>query len=119
MKRQLRVGEEIRHIITDVMRHYYWQDELLRAAYLNVTEVKISPDLKNATIFVLPLNAQNYDSGKSAALIKSLNGEIVPLRKELARKAYLKFVPKIHFVWDNAYDESGVIENLLKKVISS
>ncbi len=116
MRRQLRVAEEIRHRLGDLLRDYYWQDQALSLAYFNVTEVKISPDLKNATVFVLPLNAQIYQDDGRKELMRALNGHIIALRKELARVAYLKFVPKLYFVWDYGYDESGKIDKLLNRV---
>ena len=119
MRRQLRISEVIRHQLTLNIRQYSWRDHHLNQTNINITEVRVSPDLKHATVFILPLNAADYDAQRRELLMASLNQTVPPLRKLLAKAKILRFVPNLHFIWDTAYDESARIDALLNQHSSS
>jgi ribosome-binding factor A len=109
-QRQLRVGEELRHALSELVRPGELRDPALRDANITVTEVRISPDLRNATAFVMPLagaNAQEIMAGlkRSAPFLKA----------QVARKVELRQVPNITFAFDTAFDSAARITALLHK----
>ncbi len=115
MRRQLRVSENIRHQLADILRDYSWRHAILQSASISIMQVNISPDLKNATLFVLPLNANQYDEEAQKEIIKALNHEAGMLKKILAESDTMRFIPKLKFVWDSSYDISGRIEEIIQK----
>ena len=96
-QRQLRVGEEIRHALSEVLGEASLRDPDLAGAAITVTEVRLSPDLKNATAFVMPLG-----------------GAEPFLRGELARRLKLRFTPRLGFEPDLSFDNAGRIDALLR-----
>lgn len=108
-QRQLRVGEEIRHIIAEVLSRAHTGDELLDTTSITVTEVRISPDLQNATVFVLPLGGFQTDE-----VIHSLKEKVGYFRKEVSRKLTTRVTPRLFFQPDRTFDEADRIEKLLK-----
>jgi ribosome-binding factor A len=111
-QRQLRVGEQIRHIIAEtLLRGHFSSETLLDASRVTVTEVKIAPDLKNATAFVLALGGKEMGS-----ILAALNDEAQVFQKEVARKAALKFTPKIRFVYDESFGKAQRIDMLLHEI---
>lgn len=111
-QRQLRVGEQIRHIIAATMQRGHFNDPaLLDAGRITVTEVRISPDLKNATAYVIALG--DTDIGK---YLPALNDHASTFQKEIARQANLKFTPRIKFVSDTSFDNVQRIEQLLHEI---
>jgi ribosome-binding factor A len=108
-QRQLRVGEEIRHVLAEIfMRGECYDPEVLGTS-ITVSEVRIGPDLKNATAYFMPLGGKNRDI-VLAALIR--NAPI--LRKLVSDRMKLRYAPRIHFRLDNSFDEAHRIELLLK-----
>lgn len=111
-QRQLRVGEQIRHIVSDVMQRGHFHDEtLMDAGKITVTEVRTSPDLKNATAYVLSLGGEIDNSA-----LEALNAEHHVFQKEINRQSNLKFTPRIRFVRDESFEEAQRIESLLREV---
>lgn len=111
-QRQLRVGEQIRHIVSEVMqRGLFHKDGLLSANHITVSEVRTSPDLKNATAYVIGHGDKNMDS-----ILKALNEESHIFQKEINRQSNLKFTPKIRFVVDHSFEQAQRIEDILKEV---
>ena len=108
-QRQLRVGEEIRHVLAGIFMRGECYDPDVQAASITVSEVRISPDLKNATAYFMPLGGKNRDA-VLAALIR--NNSI--LRKLVSDRMKLRYAPRIHFRLDNSFDEAHRIEQLLK-----
>jgi ribosome-binding factor A len=110
-QRQLRVGEQVRHAIIEVLRKGKFNDPaLLDAAYtVTVSEVRVSPDLKNATAFAMTLGGARMDE-----VLPALNDAAGYIQRELGRKLELKFTPEIKFVTDNSFDEAEKINSLLK-----
>jgi ribosome-binding factor A len=113
-QRPLRVGEEVRHALSHILT--YEMDRLddpdLYGKSVTVTEVRISPDLRNATAFVVPLGA-TVDGTEAAPLIKALNRAAGYFRGMLAREVRLQFSPTIRFKLDETFDEASRIEALL------
>jgi len=108
-----RVGEQIRHIISDTLQRGHFNDPLLmnKSNTIIVSEVRPSPDLKHARAYVMSLNGDNMDD-----LIPALNAHAHMFQKELNKGTNLKFTPKIRFVTDTSFDEAQHIENLLRDI---
>ncbi|MGY9004584.1 MAG: 30S ribosome-binding factor RbfA [Alphaproteobacteria bacterium] len=107
-QRQLRVGEELRHTLVNVIRQGHFHDPDLFDAAITVTEVRISPDLKNATAYVTPLGG-----GEMVKTVAALNRAVGYFHREIARQIALRFVPRISFVPDTSFDYSSRIDALL------
>jgi ribosome-binding factor A len=108
-QRQLRVGEEIRHILAEVLSRGLSGDEIIDNASITVSEVRISPDLMNATVYVLPLGGLHVPE-----ILKALKEKSWYFRKEVARKLTTRVTPRLVFQADNSFDEADRIEKLLK-----
>jgi len=107
-QRQLRVGEELRHRLAELLRPGELRDPALHDASITVTEVRLSPDLRNATAFVMPLGGANADD-----IMAGLRRSAPFLKSRLARMLDLRHVPNIAFALDNAFDSAARISNLL------
>lgn len=106
-QRQLRVGEEIRHALADVFRRGDFRDPVLHDVNVTVTEVRVSPDLKNATAYVMPLGGGNPE------LIAALNRAATFLRGQIAREVRLQHTPRLGFEADTSFDYASKIDRLL------
>lgn len=106
--RQLRVGEELRHILAEILGRGDLRDPALAGRSITVTEVRVSPDLRNATAFVLPLGG-----GDVGPVMEALERASSHLRNEVGRKLHLKFLPHISFKWDSSFDQADHIDRLL------
>ena len=107
-QRQLRVGEELRHALSRILLRGELRDPLLAEASLTVTEVRVSPDLKNATAFVVPLGG-----GDSGEVIGALNRASAFLRGQMGREVHLRHMPRLAFQADRSFDEADKINALL------
>jgi ribosome-binding factor A len=107
-QRQLRVGEELRHLLAELLRPGELRDPALREANVTVTEVRLSPDLRNATAFVMPLGGEKTDE-----IMAGLRRSAPFLKARLARMIELRHVPNIAFAFDNAFDSAARISALL------
>jgi len=107
-QRQLRVGEELRHLLAELLRPGELRDPALREANVTVTEVRLSPDLRNATAFVMPLGGE-----KAEEVMAGLRRSAPFLKAPLARLVELRHVPNIAFAFDNAFDSAARISTLL------
>lgn len=111
-QRQLRVAEQVRHAIVEVLQQGKFHDEdLLEASNISVSEVRISPDLKNATAFVISLGGKDMD-----VYLPALNRAAKYFQHEVGQKVHLKFTPRIKFVMDETFDEASKIDNILHKI---
>jgi len=108
-QRQLRVGEMLRHALADVLRRGDIRDADLVGISVTVTQVKPSPDMRHATVFVEPLGGKNAD-----VIVKALNRNKGYLRGEMGHHIALKFTPELRFVEDTSFAEAEKIETLLK-----
>ena len=107
-QRQLRVGEELRHLLAELLRPGELRDPALREANVTVTEVRLSPDLRNATAFVMPLGGE-----KAEEIMAGLRRSAPFLKARLARMIELRHVPNIAFAFDKAFDSAARISALL------
>jgi ribosome-binding factor A len=107
-QRQLRVGEELRHALVEILRDNHARDPDLRDANVTVTEVKVSPDLSNATAFVMPLGGQKTD-----VTVAALNRASVYFRTLVARSVQLRHAPRISFALDTSFSYAAKIDGLL------
>jgi ribosome-binding factor A len=108
-QRQLRVGEAVRHAVADILAHGTVHDPDLEGHIVTVPEVRMSPDLKLATIYVMPLGGHEID-----LVIAALQRNKKFLRGEVARRVNLKFAPDLRFRVDDRFDEAERIEKLLR-----
>lgn len=107
-QRQLRVGEELRHVLARLLRPGELRDPALHDASITVTEVQVSPDLRNATAFVMPLGGAN-----AADIIAGLRRSAPFLKGRVAHAVQLRRVPNLLFALDNAFDSAERIAALL------
>jgi len=108
-QRQLRVAQEIKRVITSVLEKGHLRSEELRTAFITVTEVRVSPDLKYAAIYVMTLNGKNL-----GLVLEMLAAEKGVFKKEIAAKLQLRYTPDITFRADDTFAEVDRIEKLLK-----
>jgi len=108
-QRQLRVGETVRHAIADILSQGSVHDPDLEGHIVTVPEVRMSPDLKLATIYVMPLGGRDTE-----IVLAALERHKKFLRGEVARRVNLKFAPDVRFRVDERFDEAERIEKLLR-----
>jgi ribosome-binding factor A len=108
-QRQLRVGELIRHAVADMLARGEVHDPVLEGHMITVPEVRMTPDLRLATIYVMPLGGRDAD-----AVVEALDRNRRFLRGEIAHRVNLKFAPDIRFRVDERFDEAERIEKLLR-----
>ena len=107
--RTLRVGESVRHALADVLARGDVHDDVLAKHVVSVTEVRMSPDLRHATVFVKPLLGANEE-----AVIKALRTNTAYLQSEVARRVNNKYAAKLKFLADESFDEGSHIDTLLR-----
>ncbi|HZK91463.1 MAG TPA: 30S ribosome-binding factor RbfA [Stellaceae bacterium] len=107
-QRQLRVGEELRHALAQLLRPGEMRDPALSDANVTVTEVRVSPDLRNALAFVMPLGGAN-----AADIMSGLRRSAPFLKGRIARLVRLRLVPNLAFTLDSAFDSAGRIAAIL------
>jgi ribosome-binding factor A len=107
-QRQLRVGELIRHALAEMLARGDIHDEVLARHVVTVPEVRMSPDLRLATIYVMPLGGKDLQP-----VLAALEGHKRYIRGEIAHAVNLKFAPDIRFLADETFDEADRIERLL------
>ena len=106
--RVLKVGERVRHILSELLARQEVHDETVSAANIAVTEVRMTPDLKNAACYVKPLLGN-----EEAEVVKALQQNTAFLQREVAKRLSLKFAPRLKFRADESFDEADRIEKLL------
>ncbi len=110
-QRQLRVGEQIRHLLAEVLTRGFFRDpDLSEPSKITITAVEVSPDLKYATAWVMPLGGINADK-----ILPALNRAAGYFRSEVAQKINLRYTPRINFVLDTSFDYADKIEGLLRR----
>jgi ribosome-binding factor A len=107
--RTLRVGEQVRHALADVLSRGDVRDPVLETHLVSVTEVRVSPDLRHATAFVMPLGGGDTDE-----VLTALRRNVRYLRGEVVRRVNLKYAPDLHFRLDESFAEAGKIDALLR-----
>ena len=107
--RLLRVGEQVRHALSDILMRGDVHDDVLATHTVSVTEVRMSPDLRHATVFVKSLLGRD-----EAAVIKALRTNTAYLQSEVARRVNLKYASRLKFLPDESFDEGSHIDRLLR-----
>ena len=107
--RLLRVGEQVRHVLSELLARGDVRDETLQSHLVSITEVRMSPDLRHATVFVKPLLGQDEE-----AVLKAMRQNTAYLQREVARHIRLKYAAKLKFIADESFDEGTHIDQLLR-----
>lgn len=106
--RLLKVGEQVRHILSELLMRQEVHDEVLTAHSVSVTEVRMSPDLRHATAYIKPLLGANEE-----AVLKALRTNTAFFQKEVAQRLRLKYAAKVKFLADESFDVASHIDKLL------
>ena len=107
-QRQLRVGELIRHKLAEMLSRGDIHDDILASHVITVPEVRLSPDLKLATVYIIPLGGGDVEQ-----VLEALNRRKKYIRGEIAHAVNLKFAPELRFRGDETFDEASRIDELL------
>jgi ribosome-binding factor A len=108
-QRQQRVAELVRHALAEVLARGDIQDKVLTGHVITIPEVRMSPDLKLATAYVMPLGGRD-----ERPVLEALNRNRKALRAEVAHRVNLKFAPDLRFLRDETFDEAARIDALLR-----
>ncbi|WP_106640837.1 30S ribosome-binding factor RbfA [Allosphingosinicella vermicomposti] len=107
--RLLRVGEQVRHALSDILMRGDVHDDVLASTHVSVTEVRMSPDLRHATVFVKPLLGKDEDK-----VLKALRTNTAYLQSEVAKRVNMKYAARLKFLADESFDEGSHIDSLLR-----
>ena len=110
-QRQLRVGEELRHLISNALHRETFYDAVLESNNITVTEVNVSPDLKNAKVFIMPLGGEN-----KIEVLDSLNRIKGYIQKLISSEIQLRQIPRLSFVIDTTFEYANKIDNIIKNI---
>ena len=110
-QRQLRVGEELRHLISNALLRESFYDQIIENNTITITEVNISPDLKNAKVYIMPLGGEN-----KLEVLDSLNKSNGRIKKIISSNINLRQIPKLQFKIDETFEYAKNIENILQKI---
>jgi ribosome-binding factor A len=108
--RLLRVGEQVRHILSEILQRGDVHDETLASHMVSITEVRMSPDLRHATVFVKPLLGKDEE-----AVLKALRTNTAYLQREVAHRVKMKYAARLKFLADESFDEGSHIDRLLRE----
>jgi ribosome-binding factor A len=109
-QRQLRVGEELRHVLAGVLARGGLRDPVLAGRSITISQIRVSPDLRRATAFAMPLGG----TVEAAELLEALNRAAPWLSHEVGRRITLKYTPALRFELDTVFDEAQRIDALLR-----
>jgi len=107
--RVLRVGEQVRHVLSEILARGDVHDDVLATHPVSVTEVRMSPDLRHATVFVKPLLGKDEE-----AVLKAFRTNTAYLQREVALRIRMKYAAKLKFLADESFDEASHIDALLR-----
>ena len=107
--RLLRVGEQVRHALSEILTRGDVHDETLASHSVSITEVRMSPDLRHATVFVKPLLGADEE-----AVLKALRKHVRYLRGEVSKRVNTKYAADLKFLADESFDEGSHIDSLLR-----
>lgn len=107
--RMLRVGEQVRHVLSEILMRGEVHDDVLTSHPVSITEVRMSPDLRHATVFVKPLLGKD-----EVAVIKALRTNTAFLQREVAARVRQKYAARLKFLPDESFDEGTHIDTLLR-----
>jgi ribosome-binding factor A len=108
-QRQLRVGELIRHALAEMLSRGEIHDDVLASHVVTIPEVRMSPDLRLATVYVMPLGGKDVKP-----VLAAMEGHRKYIRGEIAHAVNLKFAPDVRFLADETFEEADRIEELLR-----
>ncbi|MBM6577408.1 30S ribosome-binding factor RbfA [Microvirga sp. SRT01] len=108
--RVLRVGEQVRHVLSEILARGDVHDDVLAKHVVSITEVRMSPDLRHATVFVKPLLGKDEE-----AVLKALRTNTAYLQREVAARVQNKYAAKLKFLADESFDEGSHIDALLRQ----
>lgn len=106
--RVLRVGEQVRHVLSELLSRGEVHDDVLTATTISITEVRMSPDLRHATVFVKPLLGKDEE-----VVLKALRTNTAYFQKEVAARVRTKYAAKLKFLADDSFDTGSHIDKLL------
>ena len=107
--RPFRVGEQVRHILSNILQRGDVHDDTLARHMVSVTEVRMSSDLRHATVFVKPLLGRDEE-----AVLKALRQNTAYLQREVAHRVKMKYAAKLKFIADESFDEGSHVDALLR-----
>jgi ribosome-binding factor A len=107
--RLLKVGEQVRHVLSEILQRGDVHDDVLAKHLVSITEVRMSPDLRHATVFVKPLLGKDEE-----VVIKALRTNTAYLQREVASRVKMKYAAKLKFLADDSFDEGTHIDKLLR-----
>jgi ribosome-binding factor A len=107
--RLLKVGEQVRHVLSDILQRGDVHDDVLAKHLVSITEVRMSPDLKHATVFVKPLLGKDEE-----VVLKALRTNTAYLQREVASRVNTKYAARLKFLADESFDEGSRIDQLLR-----
>ena len=110
-QRQLRVGEELRHLISNALLRETFYDQIIENNTITITEVNVSPDLKNAKVYIMPLGGEN-----KFEVLDSLNKSNGRIKKIISSNINLRQIPKLQFKIDETFEYAKNIEDILQKI---
>jgi ribosome-binding factor A len=106
--RLLRVGEQVRHVLSDLLTRGEVHDDVLSSTTVSVTEVRMSPDLRHATVFVKPLLGRDEE-----VVLKALRTNTAYFQREVAQRVRMKYAAKLKWLADDSFDTGSHIDRLL------
>jgi len=106
--RVLRVGEQVRHVLSELLTRGEVHDDVLSSTTVSVTEVRMSPDLRHATVFVKPLLGRQED-----VVLKALRTNTAYVQREVAQRVRMKYAAKLKWLADDSFDTGSHIDRLL------
>jgi len=104
----LRVGEQVRHVLSELLKRGEVHDDVLSSTTVSVTEVRMSPDLRHATVFVKPLLGRQED-----VVLKALRTNTAYFQREVAQRVRMKYAAKLKWLADDSFDTGSHIDRLL------
>lgn len=107
-QRQLKVGEEIRHNIADILLKGNFYEPALEGVAVTISEVSISPDFSNARVYCMPLGGVDHDN-----VIIGLNAIANEIKHDLSKRLTIRRTPRLKFVLDDSFDVAGRVSNLI------
>jgi ribosome-binding factor A len=107
--RLLRVGEQVRHVLSEILGRGDVHDETLQSHLVSITEVRMSPDLRHAMVFVKPLLGQDEE-----VVLKAMRTNTAYLQREVASRVRLRYAARLKFIADESFDQGGHIDTLLR-----
>ncbi len=110
-QRQLKVGEELRHLISNALLRESFYDEHIKNNNITITEVNVSPDIKNAKVYVMPLGGEN-----KIEILNSLNKVSGRIKKVISKNISLRQTPKLNFEIDQTFEYAKKIDNILENI---